>query len=671
MIGCFDGNAYANFSRFGDFLDHVCTPKYSGWRWFSHNGGRFDSNAMFDWLRANRPEQAFSFYCAGSCVVSLTLRNGAHSWRFCDSYRLLDASQHRLTHEFDVDHKKGSLVNAMKSDNPQDAIAYNRDDCIGLYEVLTRFFAEFDAQAETVASFAVQVFQMHFLKHAICKPSRKVEDFIRQSYFGGRCEVYRWDSARLNKYDVNSLYPSVMREPVPVEFVAWSKRLPDDDSEIGFYEAKINYPETYLPALPTIIGHRLFFPVGKFSGHFTSMELREAIQDRASVKILHGTIFKTEPIFREFAETLYQRRVEAKAAGNLAVDWVCKKVLNSSYGKFGMRRMQRCYISDPGTVRLHPMMEEWEALDEAALARVNPRIWPMGETGSGVAYYDKESRAACILPHIASAITSRARCVTRAYLRAARKIWYTDTDSVFTDAELQTGSALGEMKLEAVGEFVPYGLKEYRFDQKYNIKGVSITRTDPDTGEKTVHPEIAEDYLAGIQVANPRRAGLLESLRAGECVFRSVAAVKQRRPRVEKRARDGDDTRAWEAEEIMNYKASFTSMSGKKIFASQYGLKGFPIQKRKQVTDEDSLLAAIKSLGGINPLRLANRRTEWKEALPGWLWAQVMRDDGEPLDLIVLELQGIGYLYDVETLLPALVNPSTRNAGMQMSFSEE
>jgi hypothetical protein len=253
-VGCFDGEHYSNFLRWEDFLNYVTQPKYAGLRWFSHNGGRYDSNALFDWLRANRPDMPFSFYCQGSAVVSLTLGQGESHWRFCDSYRLLDASLALLTQEFDVEHKKGKLSEAAKG-SFADEITYNRNDCMGLYEVLTKFFDVFGAMAETVASFALQVFRLKFLKKTIYKTTRKVEDFIRRSYFGGRCEVYRWDGAELNKYDINSLYPSVMRESVPVEYSGFTREIPPDDNEsMGFYEADIDYPEVYLPALPAVIG---------------------------------------------------------------------------------------------------------------------------------------------------------------------------------------------------------------------------------------------------------------------------------------------------------------------------------------------------------------------------------------------------------------------------------
>lgn len=532
QIGAFDGDGYANFNQWSSFLDHVLVPKYHGYRWFAHNGGRFDSNAMFDWIRENRPNLQMSFYCVGSCVVSLTLHKGEHYWRFCDSYRLMDASLYQLTREFQVEH--------LKHENPDYAsVAYNRDDCLGLYEVLTKFFGEFNETAETVAAFALKVWRGHFQKGRLRKPPRNVEDFVRSSYYGGRCEVYRWDEAILDKYDVNSLYPSVMLNPVPVEYIGRCRRLLDnDDEKMGFYRAIVDYPDIYLPALPALLADRLFFPVGHFEGDFTSFELRKAIGQGAAIRIIDGALFRTEPIFRDFVEALYRMRLEAKAAGNAARDYTCKKISNSFYGKFGQRRVQRSYLIDPGTPRLDMMDPK------------SPQLWPIG-LDTGIAYYDRESHAGHILPHISSAITSRARLKTLDYLQSTEKVWYTDTDSVFTDSKLPTGPNLGELKLEGNGRFMPFGLKEYRFDGHYNVKGVSVYVTDPLTGKKHQDISAAEWYLSGGEISYERRAGFLESLRDGQKTFRSVTRTKKRNPRIEKRARNGAaDTRAWRAQEI-------------------------------------------------------------------------------------------------------------------------
>lgn len=543
MIGVFDGDEYANFNRWDDFLAYIGQKKYHNWRWFAHNGGRFDTNALFDHLRFNRQDISFSFFCASSAIIRFTMDVGGTKVHLCDSYRLMDKSFHDLAIEFDVEHKK------LDPDPTFSSIQYNRNDCLGLYEILDKFFGEYGITAETVASFALKVFRHKFLKRTITKPPPEVEAFVRKSYYGGRCEVYRWDNLDLNKYDVNSLYPRVMLERVPIEYIGASRKLPEDDDRIGFFRADIEYPELYLPALPVMLASRLFFPVGRFEGVFTSMELRAAIADGAAVKIREGHVFTTDFLFAEFVTELYAHRRAAVDAGNAAIAYVDKKVMNSTYGKFGQKRDQISYCQDPGTPKLcHPDCVN-PTIQQCRACKC-PRISPLGEPGSGIAYFERESMAGHILPHIASAITARARLLTRQYLRAAGRIWYTDTDSIFTDSLLPVSSDLGGLKLEGRDHFTPYGLKEYRFGEDWNIKGVSVMVTDPDTGKKVYRPEIAEAYIRGEPVHYRRRAGILESIRSGENAFRGIDAIKMRRIRMEKRARMGQDTRPWLAREL-------------------------------------------------------------------------------------------------------------------------
>lgn len=530
MIGFFDGERYYNFDRLEDFLNLVLSRKYKNWRIFGHYGGKFDLTYLFDYIRENHPTWDFNFYCAGSCVIAFTVRRGEHRWRFTDSFRLMDAPLKDLTDEFDVEHKKLEF-------DPI-SINYNRHDCIGLYEVLTKFYSAFRefVTSETIASHAMRLYRLLYLKKPIYAIPRNAEDFVRLSYFGGRVEVYRHDETEINKYDVNSLYPYCMLLPVPVGFKGFTLRVPDDDRDVGFYRAEVNYPDRYLPVLPTVIDHKLFFPVGRFEGVFTSMELRRAIADGAAVKIRSGVLFEAEPILGDFATDLYKMKVKAERDGNDYIRYVMKKVMNSLYGKFGQRRLQRVFLLDPGTPRLDMTDPD------------SPVIFPLL---NGIAYHERESRSCSILPHISSAITSHARLVLHKYLENARRIWYTDTDSVFTPNQLETTQEIGALKSEGVGSFKAFGLKEYRFDGRYYIKGLSIYKTDPLTGKKTEDIELAKRYLQGEKIDITRRAGILESIRVGERTVRRIKTHKQRHPRIEKRARVGTDTRPWNAAELL------------------------------------------------------------------------------------------------------------------------
>jgi hypothetical protein len=455
----------------------------------------------------------------------MLVRIGEQRWRFADSYRLLQASLAQLTRDFDVRHKKLDLDEAFRSE--QALRRYNEHDCRGLYEVLDTFFELHNITSETIAAHAMRVFRAYYLRRVCIGLNAENEDFVRRCYFGGRVEIYRYDRARVHKYDVNSMYPCVMREPVPVDYLWSTRRLPDDDSQhIGFYHAQVRYPEsTYLPALP-ILADKLYFPVGYFDGYFTSMELRRAIADGASVSIRSGRIFAAEPMLAEYAEELYRLKEEAERKGERGKRHALKILLNSFYGKFGQRREQRTFLLD----------------------RNQPGVFPLlDQTGkpTGLAWRYTESRASHILPHIAATITARARLLQLDFLGQA-PVWYGDTDSLFTSAVLPTGTGLGEIKLEGVGDFQAYRLKEYRFDGKLAVKGIPRDKDNP-----AREAELKEKFLAGEPVEFRRHAGFRESVNRGLETVRFVEVTKQRGVVRDKRARIGDDTRPWRFEELL------------------------------------------------------------------------------------------------------------------------
>lgn len=525
MIGLYDSSDYYCFADLGDFYERVLRRRYSGFRFFAHFGGRFDVAYIFDHLRKYHPRTSFEFYCAGSSVISFTIHRGDSWWRFTDSYRLLPAGLFKLTHDFEaVRHKKQPFA-------PTDW-QYNMHDCLGLYELLEYFFGIWGVCSETLPAHTMKVWRAFYQDRAIPIPHRDVEDDCRRCYFGGRTEVFRYDEADVRKYDVNSLYPRAMIEPVPVEYIARSRELPDDDRRIGFYHAEVEYPEdVYVPCLPYKM-EKLFFPVGRFDCYCTSMELRQAIEDGAKVSIKRGILFLAEPILAPYILDLHAQKQKAEAEGHMGARYVYKIMMNSFYGKFGQGRVRKAYKFDDGSTGLYPL-----------------------ENNPDICWYWTESQSPFIMPHIAAVITARARLITTEWLRLplrkkGGRIYYTDTDSLYTNRLVPDGHGLGEMAFEGRGRFRAVGLKEYLWEGKWSIKGVPTTRKDPRTGEKVYDGTLAERYMRGEEILIERRAGFMESIRRGLPTARRVIAKRQLARPVPKRCRVGDDTRPWRVDEL-------------------------------------------------------------------------------------------------------------------------
>jgi hypothetical protein len=507
-VGVFDGKSYRYFAgrgerSFEEFMDYITSKKYTGMTWFAHFGGRFDVHRVFDYLYCRDRDRIVDMIFSGSACISFRLRLAGHnSMRFCDSYRVLPAGLERLGNEFETRHRKLVGMDMHSHD-------YNRNDCLCLYEVLERFFEIIGTQAITLASAAMKLFTRDFLQREIYRPPLEADAFIRRSYYGGRNEVYRYDEVDARAYDVNSMYPWAMTGPVPVEFVGWTTRLPDDDRFIGFYEADIDYPELYIPSVPVLDRKQLLFPVGRFRAWVSSIELRRAIEDGARVSIRRGVVFRAEPLLAEYVYELHRRKQEAEAAGRPAERFVWKILLNSLYGKFGERPIKRRYIHDDGRAGVYDIPEL-----------------------PGIVMALEPARGLHLLPHIAATVTSRARARLLAYLRSVRP-WYTDTDSVYTPDRIDTGGEIGQMKEEGEGRFRAYRPKEYIFKGHIKVKGI------PDEGN------LRQLWLEGRPVTFKRHAGLRESMNRGLPASRIVDVTKVRRDVRPKRPRVGDDTRPW------------------------------------------------------------------------------------------------------------------------------
>lgn len=77
------------------------------------------------------------------------------------------------------------------------------------------YFRNFDVDIcdwVTISSKALGIFRSKFLDDKKTKPTMNVDNFVRKGYFGGKAEAYIPKGENLFYYDVNSLYPYIMKE---------------------------------------------------------------------------------------------------------------------------------------------------------------------------------------------------------------------------------------------------------------------------------------------------------------------------------------------------------------------------------------------------------------------------------------------------------------------------
>ena len=308
--------------------------------------------------------------------------------------------------------------------------------------------------------------------------TRAQDKFIRNSYFGGRVELFRLGVIQGPVYylDFTSLYPAMMSahllpygEPVP-----WSKfpngELPDNF--FGFVRCRVRSTDVGKTRLPlhgvknATKGKKLCFTHmdGWVEMTLFSEELRKGRDEGLyEYQCLNGIAFKQGAVTKKVVEALFELKRKAKAEGKSSLEKAIKIIINSLYGFWGLRTEARegVKIFDSRDVPIYDYLGRGALIEEANHGRYT--CLRVVEDMDVVDYN----------VGVAASITSFARIqlwrLMDGIKRAGGIVYSCDTDSVTTDLDLSLhpdllnefipdwetdapGSALGSLKCECTDE---------------------------------------------------------------------------------------------------------------------------------------------------------------------------------------------------------------------------
>lgn len=301
----------------------------------------------------------------------------------------------------------------------------------------------------------------------------------REAYKGGRVECFYLGHLNTEKYyvlDVNSLYPTVMRNnKYPVKYLKISHNVALK-SFVRTLKSKAVVAKVLVETNDPVYGvrrDRLVFPTGRFWTSLCTPELKYAVKAGHLRKVDTMVTYAQENIFRSYVDTFYRLRLDFRSSGVAEYEELCKKMLNSLYGKFGQKGENWKKIGDcPG---------EWdreELLFNMQGRRVTKLRYLMGElfimTGTGECFDS--------FPAIAAHVTAYGRMFLWQLMQrvGSGNYFYCDTDSLIVNGEglkrlkrslSQVG--LGGLKIEEVCDHIEIrGLKDYTTDSKNVTKGI-------------------------------------------------------------------------------------------------------------------------------------------------------------------------------------------------------
>jgi len=308
-------------------IRYIMQRKYDGYKVYAHNLSHFDGIFMIDILSklgTVKPLMRGNKILKLNFTFKLGISARLHRLIFMDSLLMLPNSLDRLSKSFNVVSKKSIFphlflddknislnyvgkcpdykffTNVSRDDYNKYAqkyinkpwvlmyelTKYCENDTISLYQVLASFqkfiYQKFHINFinyPTIPSLAFAIYRKNYLPaDTVPNIKSKLHNILKQSYFGGICEVYKTFGDNIRSYDVNSLYPSAMKTfPMPTGIPVYVKGTLDnikkysvgssDSIPFGFYMAKITAPVNMdKPILPfklkTADGYRTTFPLG-------------------------------------------------------------------------------------------------------------------------------------------------------------------------------------------------------------------------------------------------------------------------------------------------------------------------------------------------------------------------------------------------------------------------
>jgi hypothetical protein len=545
LCGVRDERGYRYYTTIRAFLSRELTSANRG-RWFyAHAGGLADVQFVLETLiLLNEQHKQWEIRASfsGSSAIIVHVLRGKNAWHFVDSYWLLRDKLANIGTFVGIE--KGAQQERMSEESAkafyahaplEQLIQYNRVDCEILYQAIDAFetrLLDMGGQLQmTIASCALHLFRRKFLRQDI-DTCYAVNEVARNAYCASRVEALADECGAAQYYDINSSFPYSMTYPAPGELIGSSRYLPDPESSLYLARVDLGVPDTYFPPLPYRLDGRLFFPVGKWSGWLSNVDIGLLLKEGGKVYKVHEVLeFEPFHALAEYATTMYEHRRRSTDPFERIVD---KYLMNALYGKFAETACKTQLRINPGKAWL-------VYADTTNGSRFVEQLFP------GAWLEDRYVPVPHMHVPISVHITALSRRLIYNYINLCADVYYCDTDGFATTTLLGTGDGLGKLKLEKTihcGHFYQPKLYQLELDN-----GDILCRGK---GFPNLTPERMTRLVEGGAIEYERMARVRENFRKGR--IRPIEHQIQKRIRNEligKRFLYPDGmTRPWQIREL-------------------------------------------------------------------------------------------------------------------------
>jgi hypothetical protein len=453
-VGFYDGTDYVDFwgedciDQFFAYLAENYEP--GSLIIYAHNFGRFDAYFQLKYLD---PDQA-PFIMGGAIVSALF-----QGQEFRDSWRIIPAPLKSYAKD-EIDYSK--LERGVREKHKREILNYQKSDCLYLYDLVSAFHERYGDRL-TIGSTSLPMLNSF---HGFRLMTEDMDKLIRPYYYGGRTQCFEVGvfEGDFKIYDVNSMYPHVMRNyQHPIGNIYTVGKHLNKNTAFVCVEG---WSGGAFPVRQDDGG--LDFPRG-FGRYWISVhEYRAALETGSftTQRIIHVRDCHEWGNFADYVDHYYKEKAEAKQAGDKVTELFTKFFLNSPYGKFAQNPEKyesyeiREFLNPPD---IHDLRQECENEECIAANHNKPdcglKGWYKHTSNGDLAIWARKSVNAWRSYKnvgIAASITGGARAELLRGIEMATRPMYCDTDSLICEGFSGPvhPTDLGAWDLEATGEVV-------------------------------------------------------------------------------------------------------------------------------------------------------------------------------------------------------------------------
>ena len=342
-----------------EFIDYLLTyTKNNNIYVYFHNLRRFDGVFILKVINDYKKKYKIDILIKNNIIYKIVIGNIT----FLDLKNIINKSLNELSKQFLNKEKNNYKIYKIKSykDVLKDygkISKYLYTDVSLLYQLVNvireKIWTKFNL--DITKHITISNLSFSYYRSIYYKEDYKVEitknykySFIEKSYLGGICSVVKPYLKNGYYYDINSLYPFIMKEQYFPSgkgvYIYNINNIKDIDTYFGFIECLIYVPNKYtIGPLSIKIKNRLIQPWGYLRGVWFSEEIKFAIQCGCTIKkifkILHYK--NKKKMFSTFVNDLYSERVKTKS---VILKEFYKLFMNSLYGRLGINNTKTATI---------------------------------------------------------------------------------------------------------------------------------------------------------------------------------------------------------------------------------------------------------------------------------------------------------------------------------------